>query len=151
MTEEARKKAMRIINARAMSKGEMIDKLTQKGIEPEDAESAADWLEEMGAIDDRSYAASVVEYYGANGYGTMRIKSELYRRKIDKELWEEALLYVPDADDAIDRFIAAKLRGKTPDGRELRRVSDALSRRGFSWDEINDGLRRYGSTGEDFD
>jgi len=151
MTEEARKKAMRIINARAVSKGEMIDKLTQKGIEPEDAESAADWLEEMGAIDDRLYAASVVEYYGAKGYGTMRIKNELYRRKIDTELWEDALLYVPDAGDAIDRFVAAKLRGKTPDSRELRRVSDALSRRGFSWDEINDGLRRYGSTGEDFD
>lgn len=147
--EEAKKKAMQIINARAMSKGEMTDRLEEKGIEPEYASAAADWLEELGAIDDRVYAAMLTRHCASKGYGEARVKNELYRRRIDPQLWDEALLQMPETDEAVDRFIYMKLKGERPDRRELKRVSDALVRRGYSWDEISSGLRRYEETLEE--
>lgn len=46
-------------------------------------------------------------------------------------------------DDAIDRFLAAKLRGRTADEKTIKKTIDALLRRGFSYGEIRDALRRY--------
>ena len=48
-----------------------------------------------------------------------------------------------DHAPAIDAFLEKKLKGSR-DPKEIKRASDALARRGFSWSEISDGLRRYG-------
>ena len=37
----------------------------------------------------------------------------------------------------------------TGDPKELKRASDALARRGFSWQDISAALRRYGAQTED--
>ena len=34
------------------------------------------------------------------------------------------------------------------DPRELKKASDALARRGYSWSDIVEGLRRYGAEAE---
>jgi regulatory protein len=52
----------------------------------------------------------------------------------------------------VDKLLQSKLRGKDPsDPKEIKRVSDALMRRGYSWSEIKEGLRRYGSDLENED
>ena len=43
----------------------------------------------------------------------------------------------------IEAFVAKKLAGKEVDRRELKRVSDALLRRGYQWQEIRPVLDRY--------
>jgi len=48
-----------------------------------------------------------------------------------------------DTDDVIDQFIQSKLRGEIPDRKEEKRVTDALMRRGYGWDEIGAAMRRY--------
>ena len=45
-------------------------------------------------------------------------------------------------EEAIDKFLAAKLRGKTPDRATLQRLSAALQRRGFQWQDIRPALAR---------
>lgn len=139
----AKKTALRIVNARPLSRRDLVDRLVQKGYLPEAAETAADWLEEIGALDDQAYAAMVVEHYVNQGYGAMRIKHELIRRKVDREFSEEALEAVPDMGEALDRLIRQKLRGEVPDRNALQKTTGALNRRGFTWDEINAGVRRY--------
>lgn len=69
----------------------------------------------------------------------------MYRRGIPRELWDEALNQAEDPAGAIDDFVAKKLAGKTPDRKELKKVSDALARRGYSWSDISAALRRYGA------
>jgi len=140
---ETRKRAERIIARRAMSKKELIDRLREKGESPENAEDAASWMEELGVINDREYASMVVRHYSGKGYGRMRIRNELHRRGVGKALWDGALEEMPKMDDTIDRFIRTKLMGMKADRREKKRVSDALFRRGYSWDEINSAFRRY--------
>lgn len=148
----AKARALRIIGSRMMSRAEMISRLIEKGETAENAEDAAVYLETIGAINDEEYAAALVRHYSAKGYGLGRIKNELYRRKIPREMWEEALEQMPEENDAIDRFIAQKLRGKEPDKKELKKVSDALIRRGFSWSEVKSAMNRYEpDTESDFD
>lgn len=141
--DETRRKAIDIINRRPLSKYEVQKKLIEKGETPENSAEAAQWLEELGLIDDREYALLVVSHYSAKGYGPRRVRDELYRRGVSKDYWDEAMSQMPQQDDEIDRFIMSKLGGEMPDRREKKRVSDALARRGFSWSDIASAFRRY--------
>ncbi len=141
--------AANIIGSRALSKKELTRRLVRKGAEEADAEAAADWLEEIGAVNDAGYAASVVRHYGGKGYGPARIREELRRRGVDRELWDEALKELPDQQEILDELIQKKCRGDLSDRKELKRVSDSLLRRGFGWGEVKDALRRYTELWED--
>ena len=93
----------------------------------------------------------MVRYYSAKGFGEKKLRDELYRRGIPREMWDDALEQAQDPAEAIDAFVAKKLAGKDLDRKQLQKVSAALARRGYSWSDINDALRRYGAeTGEDY-
>jgi regulatory protein len=135
-------RAMRLINQQAMSKKGLRDKLTEKGEEPDDAEKAADWLEAMGLLNDAAFGGMVVRHYAAKGYGAGRIKNELYRRGVPKELWDDALSEMPVQDDAIDKFVRSRLTDPS-DRAQIKKVTDGLVRRGYSWCEIKEALERF--------
>jgi len=137
-------RAMRIINTRAMSRKEMRDKLMEKGETPENAEFCADWLCDMGLINDRSYASTVVRHYSAKGYGVGRIRQELRRHGVPEEYWDEALSEMPEQDDKISRFIASRLTDPE-DRAQIQKISNALYRRGYSWEQIKHALNNYTS------
>ena len=141
----ARDKARELISRRPMSRKEVREKLLQKGADEDAAEYSADWLQEHGFLNDESYAAAVARHYAAKGYGAGRVRSELGRRGVDRELWDGALEQMPAADEKLHKFIAARL--KDPEDREqLRKIGAALFRRGYSWEEIRAALRRYTDT-----
>lgn len=140
--------ALRMLDARAMSRRELIDRLTGKGERAEDAEAAADYLESVGYLDDARYAAGLARHYSRKGYGPGRVRQELYARGVPRELWEDALGELPRDNDAIDALIDRRLRGARPDKKELKRLTDMLLRRGFSWGDIRAALARYDFTEE---
>lgn len=146
----AKAQAAALIGRRALSKRGLTRKLTEKEAAPEDAQAAADWLEEFGAVDDAAYAALLVRRCASLGYGPARYREKLYEAGISKELWEAAMAEAPDPEELIDRYLASRLRGGFPDQKEIRRTADTLARRGFGWAEIRSALRRYGE-GEDLD
>ena len=154
-----RDKAMDLLAARPLSRKELVDKLTarprDREKEPladrETAEAAADRLEELGYLNDGAYACTVAEHYAAKGWGPARIREELYRRGVPREYWDQALETMESPDDAIDAFLRKKLRGADlSDPKSCQRAAAALARRGFRWEDIKDGLRRYGGA-EDFE
>ena len=136
-------KAANMIASRPLSKRELQKRLVQKGSDAEDAEAAVEWLEELGAVDDAAYAATLVRYYCSRGYGSARVREELHRRGVPRELWDDALSQMPDSSDTLDALIQKKTRGDLADPKERKRVSDALLRRGFSWSEVRAALGRY--------
>ena len=87
----------------------------------------------------------MVRSYSARGYGERKLRDELYRRGVPRELWEDALAQREDPAQAIDALVEKRLRGRTPDRQELKKLSDALARRGYRWGEIHEALRRYGA------
>ena len=75
-----------------------------------------------------------------------KLREELYRRGVPREHWDAALEGMDDPAEAIDAFLRKKLRGEElSDPRARKRASDALARRGFRWEDIAAGLRRYGA------
>ena len=143
----AREKAMEMLSRRPMSRRELERKLMEKGIDGETAAHCSQWLSERGLMDDESYAQALGRHYAAKGYGPGRLKAELSKRGIDRELWEDTLESMPVSQQKIDKFISARL--KDPEDREqLRRVSAALLRRGHSWEEIRAALERFNAEAE---
>ena len=141
----AKATAARMIGARPLAKGELIHRLIQKKIPSDCARAAAQWLEDIGAIDDLAYAKMLVRHYAARGYGPRKIRDEFFKRRVSRDCWDQALEELEAPDDAIYRLIERKLRGNVPDRKELNRVSAYLARRGFSWEDIREGLARYGA------
>ena len=138
----ARDRALELISRRLMSRKEVRDKLLPKGADEDAADYSVQWLSELGFLNDESYASAVARHYAAKGYGAGRVRSELSRRGVDRELWDEAVEHMPEADGKLDKFIAARLRD--PEDRDqIRKISAALFRRGYSWEEIRTALRRY--------
>ena len=145
-----RERALRIIGARPKSCKELYDSLIQKGETPEDAENCIEWLLERHYLDDGQYASMLVRHYAAKGYGVQKIKNELYRRGIAKSLWDAALEEMPETDDAVYGLLCKKLKGENPDRAQMKKATDALFRRGYSWDEIKAAVSRYQTENSDY-
>ncbi len=139
---DARRRAVNIISAATVSGRELSDRLRRKGASVEDAAEAVQWLEDLHLVDDERTARQIVERGVRRGYGEHRIRQTLYEKKIPRALWDEALRMLPPPEEPIDDFLRANLSG-APDRKELKRVSDALLRRGFGWSDIRSGLSRY--------
>ena len=139
----ARVTAANMIGRRALSRKELERRLVRKGADEADAEAAADWLEDIGAVDDTAYAAAIARDYGRRGYGEARVREELRRRGVPRELWEDALAEMPDSGAVLDALIQKKCAGELTDPKEIRRVSDSLLRRGFSWSQVRSAVSRY--------
>lgn len=144
-----KERALKLLTGRPMSRRELLKKLAEKEADPAEAESVADWLEDLGYLDDEAYAKTVVRHYSAKGYGARKLQDELYRRGVPRAYWDGALEEAEEPGDGVDAFLRQKLKGALPDRKELKRVSDALARRGYRWDEISAGLRRYGAEVEE--
>ena len=147
MNEEAKARALKILERRDVSRKMLLDKLTEKGVADADAEEVADWLCGLGVVNDERFAGLVVRHYAAKGYGERRIREELYRRGIDRDLRDAALEELTGSDERLDRLLGAKLRGDaSPEN--LQRTQTYLLRRGYSWDDIREATERY-LTGKD--
>lgn len=139
-----RQRAANMVASRALSRSELEKRLLDRGASEEDAAETADWLEGIGALDDLAYAKSVVRHYSAALYGEAKLRDELRRRGIARELWDEALASAPDAQETIARLIAAKAKGVN-DEKSRKRLSDMLLRRGFSWRDVKAALNSLGA------
>lgn len=137
--------AAELIGRRAMSRRDLERKLQDRGASETEARYAAEWMEAIGAINDADYAAMLVRHCASLGYGPARAREKLYEKGVPRELWEEALEQLPEAAEQIDRFLEQKLRGRRPDEKEKKRLSDALLRRGYSWGDVNAALNRLGA------
>ena len=77
------------------------------------------------------------------------MREELHRRGVPRVMWDEALAQLPDSAAVLDALIQKKCRGDLQDPKEIKRVSDGLLRRGFSWGEVRAALRRYAEIPEE--
>lgn len=141
--EETRKKALSLLERRDYGSEELCAKLVEKGAEPDEARAAVRYMVRVGFIDDERYAAMVVRHYAAKGYGVGRVREELRRRKLDRELWDAALAELPEPDETVDALLRAKLRGKAADRDTIRKAGAALVRRGFTWEAVKVATDRY--------
>lgn len=128
----AKMRAVRIVSAASVSRQDLQQRLIQKGEDPQCAKQAVSWMEEMNLLDDRRTAEQIVERCISKGYGLARAKQALYEKRIPKAYWQEVLEDYPDQEDAIRAYAQAHLP-KDPDPKTVKKVIDALLRKGHSY------------------
>lgn len=136
-------RAIELLMRKPRSRKELGRRLLEWEASQEEADAICDRMEELGYFNEGEYAGRIVRHYAAKGFGERKLRDELYRRGIPRELWDSALAQIEDNAPAIDAFLEKKLKG-SHDPKDVKRASDALARRGFSWSEISEALRRYG-------
>ena len=137
----AKMRAVRIVSASSVSKRDLEYRLVQKGEDPKQARQAVEWMSELNLLDDAKTAEQIVNCCIHKGYGLSRAKQALYEKRIPKEFWEEALADYPDQTDKIVEFLRSRL-DKESDERDVRRATDALLRRGHSYQEIRRAMEQ---------
>lgn len=129
----AKEKAFSLLNYRDHSKKELFDKIKRTSSE-EAAEAALDRMEELGYINDQSYAVRLAsDLFNIKLYGPVKVKYELSRRGINNEYIEEALQNAPDMRDNIRKLLNGKLKKNLSDRKKLSAKLYAL---GYAYDDI---------------
>lgn len=106
-------------------------------------------LEREGLLDDLRFARLwVMARRARRGFGTDRLRRELWARGVNREVVEEALQLVQGEDEAVLAEQLARARLRAYRGLEAkvaaRRLSAYLMRRGFPSSTIASVLRRMG-------
>ena len=145
----AKMRAVRIVSASSVTKGDLEQRLIHKGEDPQQAKEAVQWMSDLNLLDDSRVAEQVVQRCISRGYGLQRAKQALYEKKVPKQFWDVALADYPNQLEKIVDFLRAHL-GDEYDQRELKRTVDALMRRGHSYAVIRKALNRLQLDQEDF-
>ena len=135
----AKMRAVRTVAASSVSKAELERRLIFKGEDPGHAKEAVSWMQEMHLVDDLETARQIVSRCIHKGYGIARAKQALYEKRIPKSYWDDVLTDYPDQMERIIEFLENKLR-TSRDEKDVRKATDALIRRGFTYGQIRKAL-----------
>ena len=141
---KAKNRALYLLGERDMCLAELTQKLT-KTYGEEVAEDAAEYVRQLGYINDEKYAGKLAEYLiKRKKFGKRRARQEMLRRGLERELAEEALERIPDEDVSGEllEIIERKYANKLGDYKERQKVIAALARRGFGFDEIKQAIEQ---------
>ncbi len=98
--DEAKDKALRLLEFRSHSEKELRDKLFHAGAKSEDIDEILEFCRNYGFVNDRDYAVrKAKDLKNLKKYGSRRIKSELYSKGIPSEYIDEALSYLDEDDE----------------------------------------------------
>ena len=136
----AQEKALYLLEHRSHSKRELTEKVARTAASREAAQAAADRLEELGLLNDRAFAESYArELIQRKRYGLRRVRQELARKGIPRDMAEEVLAPYGEEDSAGEN-IALVLERRYPTWREdekaRRRAVAALQRLGYSFEQV---------------
>ncbi len=144
----ARETALRLLGMCDRSKRELKERLLRKGHSAEIADNVTAEMEAVGYIDDRRYAGRFAsDAVNRRNAGHQMIVSALRKKGVAKDIIDDVLCKVSSdysQADTARRALGRKLRksGSLPlDKWEIRRLSDYLRRRGFSYDIIRGVLK----------
>ena len=148
---KAKKRALYLHGERMMCSGELLSKLT-KTYGEEIAEQAADYVCDLGYVNDEQYAPKLADYLiKRKKLGVRRARYEMLRRGLDRELVENTLADIPDdeIDEELTALISKKYSQKVSDYDDRRRTIAALARRGYDFGAIKRCIDAFVQNTED--
>lgn len=145
----AKMRAVRIVSASSVTKGDLEQRLVRKGEDPAQAKEAVAWMSDLNLLDDGQVAEQVVQRCIAKGYGLARAKQALYEKRVPKVYWDAALEDYPDQLEEITEFLRSRL-DSLADQRQVKRAIDALMRRGHNYGTIRKAFSRLSVDTEEF-
>ena len=103
---------------------------------------ALKWAQEKHYVDDRRFAENYIRWNG-EGKSRKRLMYDLTQKGISRELAEELLEEMPPDEAAQIRkeLEKQKYHPEKADLKERQRIAAKLSRRGYSWTQIENAMR----------
>jgi regulatory protein len=144
--------ALKVLSGRALSVGELREKMRRRAERSGDVEDALARLKDLGYLDDRRFAEGfAAARLAGDGFGPSRVSQDLRRRRVAPALAERTVARVyQDVDEArlIDQFIRRKYRQAPREGLfetrpELAAAYRRLLRAGFRPDAVLAALKRF--------
>lgn len=147
MTEDADKKALdlaiRYLGNREHSRKEIITKLQRKQFTGEVVEKTLNRLDELGLLDDRSFA---LNYIGSRSKkkpsGRYKLRYELRQKGVSDEVIDEVLSEYDSSSHCLDAALKKLPFLKGDDRYRRRKLHAFLMNRGFDTETIRDTLNR---------
>lgn len=138
-----RRKSLDMLKRSDKSEHEIRLRLKQDGYSEELISKTTDWLKGYGYIDDRRFTEHFVAYKKA-GKSSAQIRSELYKKGIQKEYIEDTMEQCHDDSDAIIKIIQKKTNfAKNLSTEEKTKLASYLYRKGFKNEDIRRHLDLY--------
>ena len=138
--------ALKVIEFKDRTEKELRQKLTEKGYDEITIEDEIEFLKNYGFINDSRYAERfVLDAVNLKKWGKARIKSELIRKGVEREVIDNAIEEAFDEIDDDRLFSEMQKRFGNSDFsnmKERTRIFNFYMRRGFSPDEIKGAMNR---------
>ncbi|MGE4533282.1 regulatory protein RecX [Halomonas sp.] len=137
--------AIRLLARREYARAELAERLAAKGHAAAEVEACLDALAEAGLQSDARFAESFLRSRLARGQGPVKIRLELERRGVEREVVATAFAE-QEAGGATDWFalaaetLARRFSGPGDSPRERARRERFLAGRGFDFDQVRHAL-----------
>jgi regulatory protein len=150
-SEELFQYAVQCLGRRPFSSDELAARLRLRAAHIPDVDAAIVRLKEIGYLDDRRFAESFALNRAENdGFGRMRVLSDLRARRVPSKIAETAVEQIfedKSESDQIDAYIERRMPslrsgGKVEDERDLARAWRRLRRAGYSSGAVLAALKR---------
>lgn len=140
----AGEKALYLLEHRSHSKKELAEKIART-TSKKAAQEAADRMEELGLVDDRTFARNyAAELFSRKGFAAARVRQELLYKGIDREIIDTVIdELAPPPEQALRDLLERRYARQLDTEKNLRRTIAALGRLGYRYDEIRSVLREY--------
>lgn len=137
-------KGLNILSYAPKSRRALIERLMRDEIPREQAEQAADKLEEYGFLNDAEYAALYAEELLRNKNLSARgAVAKLIAKGVGRELAQEAVTALSfDEEAGIEELLRGKLSYFNRSTRDWNRAAAALARRGYGYSDIRRVMER---------
>jgi regulatory protein len=132
---KAKKRALYLLGSRQYCRKELFMKLKRTYGE-EVANAAADYVCEMGYVNDEDYAPKLAEYLiHGKRWGLRKTRYEMLRRGLDENIVEDALAEFSEEeiDEEITALLEKRYYSKISDPDDRRRTIAAFARRGYDY------------------
>ena len=142
LTKRARERIVKLLKDRDYPEEELRKKLKLSWYPEQCISDALRWAQEKHYVDDRRFAENYIRWNG-EGKSRRRLMFDLTQRGISRELAEELLEEMPPDEAAQIRKELEKqnYRPENADPKERQRIAAKLSRRGYSWTQIENAMR----------
>lgn len=136
--------ALNYLASRARSERELAQAMRRKGFRDETAQRVIERLRDVNLLNDELFAQQWIEQRMHKSLGRRALGRELSVKGIAREESDAALLQLTDDVEMetaaeLARKLARKYAGDEPHAAR-RKLSQALARRGYSWDVISHAM-----------
>lgn len=153
----AKNYALTLLSYRARTEKEIVERMRKKGYEQSDIEEVVNYLKQEGYINDKTFAEMYIKDKSEiHKYGQNRIKTELYKKGISKELVNNLIKKILNSDEEYEKakeLAMKKIKSYHKDSKQAqyRKLSGFLARKGYSYDVISKVLKEIINEWEDND